>query len=348
MEKVIHKSHYLEHECDRSNEFKPTPKLDNLITELRRILEPVQEQLNKQYQAPKYPVVVVLGNPRSGTTILTQILAGTGYFAYPTNFLSRLAYAPWIGAMIQQMLFNPVYDFRGELSDIQSASGFTSTLGKTIGTLAISEFFHFWRKFFPTHDPGYIPEELLEKVDVDRMRSELASIESVFNKPFMSKGKMMQHNITFFAEKVPELFFIHIKRDPMYVMQSVMMSRRKYYGTDKIWWSVKPKEFEFLAQMPPTYQVAGQVLYTLQDIDHGLESVNESRKMIFSYESLCENPKQIFKELQIKFSQYGYPLGDYNLERRFECQNKLRIPEEDFKVLEAAYEELKSNDLMSK
>ena len=172
--------------------------------------------------------------------------------------------------------------------------------------------------------------------------------KTVFNKPFMSKGKMMQHNITFFAEKVPELFFIHIKRDPMYVMQSVMMSRRKYYGTDKIWWSVKPKEFEFLAQMPPTYQVAGQVLCTMQDIDHGLESVNESRKMIFSYESLCENPKQIFKELQIKFSQHGYPLGDYNLERRFECQNKLRIPEEEFKALDAAYEELKSNDLMSK
>ncbi|MCK5013923.1 MAG: sulfotransferase [Candidatus Omnitrophica bacterium] len=341
---MFQKSHLLKHEDDRSKEFKPNPKLVNLITELKQILEPVQEQLNQKYQAPKYPVVVVVGNARSGTTVLTQILSATDCFSYPTNFLSRLAYAPWIGAMIQQMLFNPAYDFHGELNDIQSASGFTSLVGKTRGALGINEFFHFWRKFFPNYDPGYIPDEFLEKVDVDRMRSELASIESVFNKPFMSKGMMMQYNVAFFAEKLPELFFIHIKRDPSYVMQSVMMSRKKFYGTDQIWWSVKPKEYDLLSEMPPIYQVAGQVLYTMQAIERGLSVIDKSRKMICSYENLCENPKKIFKELQIKLAKYGCPLTNYNIKRRFECQNKLKIPEEEFKALEAAYEELKSND----
>jgi hypothetical protein len=349
---MFQKSHVLEHEKDRSPEFKPNPKLDIIINELKKTLKPVQKKINKKCKAPKYPVVVVLGNPRSGVTVLTQILSSTNYFSYPSNFLSRLAYAPWIGAAIQEILFNPSLDLNGELGDLKQivrfTSGFNSNLGKTKGALDINEFYHFWRKFFPNYEPCYIPDEALEKVDVDGMRSELASIERVFDKPFLSKGKMMQFNLAFFAEKMPELFFIHIKRDPSYVMQSVMMSRKKYYGTDQIWWSVKPKEYDYLSEMPPFYQVAGQAFYTVKNIDRGLSMVDETRKMICSYENLCENPNKTFKELQIKFAKHGYPLGNYNLERRFECQNKLRIPEKEFKALEAAYDELESNDLMRK
>lgn len=333
-------SHYIKHERDRAQEFLPNPKLIERIGQLMERLAPIQEKDNARFDAPRLPVVVIVGCPRSGTTILTQILTATGDFAYPTNFLSRFAYAPMLGAMIQQMAFDPDYDYHGELSDIQSVSGFSSVLGKTSGAMAISEFFHFWRRFFPNHDPGYLTPEQLAQVDIARMRAELASIESVFGKPFMSKGMMMQYNVAFFAERMPELLFVHVKREPRYVLQSVMMSRRKYYGTDEIWWSVKPREYPVLAEMDPAHQVAGQVLYTVKSIDDGLASVDETQKIVYDYERLCADPKGFYDVLRSKFEQRGSTLADYALDESFRCANDVKMDESELAGLEKAYEEL--------
>lgn len=333
-------SHFLKHEQDRAEDFRPNPRLVELIDRLRAILEPVQQAQAARFTAPRYPVVTIVGSPRSGTTLTTQILAATGAFAYPTNFLSRLAYAPQIGAMIQQMLFNPDYDFRDEFADVRSSTGFSSTLGKTGGAMAISEFFHFWRRFFPNHDPGHIPDSLLSAVEVDRMRAELAAIESVFDKPFVSKGMMMQYNLDFFAKTFPELFVLHIRRRPRFLLQSVMTSRRRYYGTDDIWWSVKPREFEWLSQRDPVVQVAGQVYFTVRAIDRGLEQMPAERQLVIEYERLCDAPRAFYEQLRQKMAHLGCSLDDYRLEESFTCADKARMPQDELDRLEAAYEEI--------
>jgi len=338
-------SHILRHEFDRTEEFRPNPRLVDLIGRLKQLLEPVQIQQNAQFAAPQYPVVVIVGCPRSGTTVLTQILAASGSFAFPTNFLARFAYAPLIGAMIQQMIFNREYDFRDELSDIRSSSDFRSAVGKTAGALGINEFFHFWRKFFPNHDPGHLTNEELALVDTVRMRSELAAIESVFVKPFMSKGMMMQYNIAYFAEQVPELFFIHIKRETRYVLQSVLMSRRRFYGDQPIWWSVKPKEYEWLAGMDLFYQVAGQVLFTEKAIDDQLASVDDSRKLVCHYEQLCAAPHSFFDSLRASLNDRGCTIGEYEIAQQFPTGNTLKIAEAELRRLEQAYAELQADSI---
>lgn len=330
-------SHVLKHESDRSAEFQPNPRLVELIGELRSMLEPVQAEQSARFTAPRRPVAVIVGCPRSGTTVLSQILAATGDFAYPSNFLSRFAYAPRIGAMIQKMLFDPDFDHRGELADIQSSSNFSSQIGKTDGALGISEFFHFWRKFFPNHDPGHLTEEQLDRVDTDRMRRELASIEAVFDKPFASKGMMMQYNLGFFAERVPELFFIHIRRRPRFLMQSVLVSRKKYYTSPRIWWSVKPKEYPWLADMDLIHQVAGQVLFTERAIDAGLAKVEDGRRLVCDYQTLCADPSGFYSQLRAKFDRLGCPLDPYRLEQTFPCGDRDRLPAEEIEALQDAY-----------
>ncbi|MDY0222515.1 MAG: sulfotransferase [Desulfobacterium sp.] len=333
-------SHILKYENNRMTDFKPNPKLVDLINHLKSMLEPVQIGINDHFLNPKLPVMLILGSPRSGTTVLTQICAASNSFAYPTNFLSRFAYAPIVGAMIQQMLFDPTFDFRNEFFDIQPLVDFNSDIGKTDGTLGISEFFHFWRRFLPNHDPGYLSNDELLKVDINRMRSELASIEAIFKKPFMSKGMMLQYNIKFFAQQVPELFFMHIKRDPLFVMQSSLQSRRKYYSRDDIWWSVKPKEYEWLSSMDVYHQVAGQVLFTEKAIDDQLSTVEEKRKLICNYESICADPNQFYLMLKSKFNDLGHPLSEYYIKENFPCGNVIRIEQNELNLLERAYDEL--------
>jgi len=322
----------------RTDEFRPNPKLDSLIADLKIMLQPVQFERNEDFIRPSLPVVLVLGASRSGTTLISQILAATGDFAYPTNFLSRFAYAPMIGAMIQQMLFDPEYDFRGELSDLKSSSTFDSNLGKTNNALGISEFFHFWRKFFPNHEPSYLSEDDLSKVDVSWMCSELATIESIFKKPFVSKCKMMQYNASFFAKKIPQLFFLHIKRNPYFVMQSILRSRRRFYGRDDIWWAIKPREYKWLSHMDSWHQIAGQVFFTENNIDEELKFISNDRKLVCTYESLCVNPRELYEELRQKLNVLGVVIKHYDLQETFKCDNIDKSDVFELEMLAKAYD----------
>ena len=204
----------------------------------------------------------------------------------------------------------------------------------------MNEFFHFWRRFFPIHDPGHLAEDELKQVDTISLRRELASIEAVFEKPLVSKGMMFQFNIPFFSETVPEFFFLHVKRDPMCVMQSVLISKRKFYKDDSIWWSVRPAAYERLKNMSPYHQVAGQLLSTVGAIESGLQKVEESRKVTVDYEDFCRNPGKLYQEIRTKYAALGCDLPDYSAEENFSCTNGRKLDEEELNRLAKAYDEL--------
>ncbi|WP_372997164.1 sulfotransferase [Marinobacter sp.] len=334
-------SHILKHAGDRSEVFQPNEKLNGLITQLRELLEPLQLSVDKQSGLPKHPVIGIVGCPRSGTTFMTQLLAATGSVSFPTNLLSRFAYAPHIGALIQQLLLNPEYDLGEEFADLRPTSGFSSNVGKTHGALGINEFFHFWRRFFPVHDPGHLSQEQLDCVDIGTLRQELASIQAVYGMPFMSKVMMLQYNLAYFMEKIPELKIVHVQRDPLYLMQSVTQARLKYYGTDKIWWSVKPKEYSFLKDAAPATQVAGQVLYTENAIQEQLAGVSKDRWITASYEDVCANPRSFLEELAQRFSMPELIRDLSNIESRYTSGNSIRLSEEELEHLMREYRKLR-------
>lgn len=330
---------FLKHVQDRREEFKPNPKLNELIGELRSLLEPVQHQVNARYRSPRRPVTLVIGCPRSGTTLLFQALAMSGGFAYPSNLLERFAYAPYFGARIQQMLLDPEFDYREELADLRSEVGFSSTLGRTKGALAVSEFYHFWRRFLPVFDPQHIPDDRLSEVGVDAFRAELASLEDAFGKPWVCKGIMAQFNLPFFAERMPELLFLYISRPPIYLMQSIYKARQKYYGSPDIWWSVKPREYDRLATMSPVDQVAGQVYYTVRAIERGLDAVDPQRVVRVAYDEFCQRPAETYRQLSDRYRRLGDGLPEaYRGEDRFRASAELTLAKETLDALESAYQ----------
>jgi len=333
-------SHILKHANERSEAFRPNEKLDLLIARLRGLLEPVQKAVNKSSGLPNYPLLGIVGCPRSGTTFMTQLLAATGAVSYPSNLVSRFAYAPHLGALIEQLLLNPEYDLGNEFSDLRSSSEFSSNVGKTTGALGINEFFHFWRRFFPNHDPGHLTEEQLEEVFVDDLRGELASIQSVYSKPFMSKIMMLQYNLEYFAEKMPELKIIHVQRDPLYLMQSVSQARVKYYGSDKIWWSVKPKEYSFLKDESPETQVAGQVLFTEQAISSQIKGLPEDRWITAKYESVCKDPKAFLNSLAERFTMPDLARDLSQVSDSYQSGNTRRLSESALAILMSEYKRL--------
>ena len=337
---------FLENEESKSEQFRTNDKLNALLSELKELLSPVQRTIDCPLQ-PQWPVGCIIGNPRSGSTLLLQFMASTGVFSYPTNVLTRFSYAPYIGGLIQKMLFDPKYDFHGDFADIQSQINFESDIGKSKGALATNEFQHFFRNYMPNFDIEWLDDNALKKVDCKGMMKGLASIEKAFERPFITKANILQHNLEYFAREIACLLYFHIRRKPIFIMQSIFNSRKRYYGSQNVWWSVKPREYNNqLKDMDVYHQIAGQVYFTDMEIEKGLMHISDKNQLTIEYESFCENPEAVYEKIIEKYSVLGCELNsEYNGPKSFVCSNKIRLPEKDIESLQSAFEDFASGNI---
>ena len=333
-------SQFLANEDSRTDRFSHNEKLNNLLEELRDLLAPLQEHVNERFEVPRWPIGLILSPPRSGSTLFLQFLASTGSFSYPTNLLTRFAFAPYFGALVQKIFFDPDCDYHGDFGDLQERLSFKSDLGKSKGALATNEFFHFWRNYFPNFDPDWLSDEQLSEVRVEECCRTLASVESLFGMPFVAKGWMFQYNLDYFFNKISPLVFFRIRRQPLYVMQSILWAREQFYGNRNLWLSMKPKEYERLKEMDVYHQVAGQVYFTERAIDWGLRMVPQANQLSFEYESFCADPSEVYRKIVDAYSSLGCSLPvEYKGPKIFECYNQIRLPEKDVTGLLLAYDD---------
>ena len=283
---------------DRTAAFSRNVQLESLLRDINSTLWVSEQKLLGNPQALQYPLVLIMGPMRSGTTLFMQWLANTGLFSYPTNLLSRFYQAPVIGAMIQLLLTDPRYNFRDELGEFVQQAEYKSENGKTKGVLAPNEFWYFWRRFFsdPERDI-WTDEQLRESMDTRTMRAELAGMMGIFQKPFVAKGILFNYNIPFLASTFDNALFVQIKRDPVTNVASVLDARRRQYGNERRWYSFKIPEYEELRGLDAITQVAGQVHYVDKAVTKGLEGLDESRKLVVRYEEFCTNPRDMFYKI---------------------------------------------------
>lgn len=329
----------------REPSFRKNIQLENLLREINEMLSCVSVPERAQRRVPRYPVVLVLGCPRAGTTLLTQWLAYSGCFAYPSNFLSRFYRAPYVGARIQQMLTDPTYRFGEEFADFGGTPEYGSILGKTRGAWAPNEFWYFWRRFIPNDFPEHLEREALAQVDVQGFLEELGTLESAFDKPWAMKGSILQQNASFLSDILEKVVLLVVRRHPFYNMQSLLFAREKFFGSRETWYSVKPREYPRLQDLSSFDQVAGQVFHVNSGLDRELARVDPSRWMTVSYESFCEDPASVYEALVQRMAAQGYDLEPrYEGPAQFDTSNQVRLSVSDSASLVTAYQTVSGED----
>lgn len=322
----------------RQEEHQRNQRLEALLQEISALLAPVEADIVARFTKPRSPVVFIVGVPRAGSTLMMQWLASTGYFAYPTNLLSRFYAAPCVGAKIQQLLADPRYNFNDEIMDFSGSISFASHLGKTKGALAPNEFWYFWRRFIPNTIPRLLTHEEETQIDAAGFLAELAAVESVFDKPLMLKALILQLNIPYLAGLFEKSLFIFVKRRPFFNIQSLLQSRENYFGSREGWYSIKPPQYPKLSRLDPIHQVAGQVYYTQQAVEQGIGQLNPARALTVDYEAFCNAPQSFFDRITAKLS-----VQEYNQEwiyrglPRFEHTNRVRLPVADVMAIKNAW-----------
>lgn len=331
-------SQFLKHLQDRTPAFHRNPALERLLKGMADLLGPVGEKVEAQFVQPQKPPLFLVGCPRSGTSAFMQFLSYTDGFAIPTNLLSRFYYAPYIGGLVQEMVTNPAFDFKGEMSGVETDFSLTSSLGKAKGLLAPHEFSHFWRRFLPRYDLQYLDQDDRSRIDRAGLKRGIAAIEHVFNKPFAGKAGMLLYNLDVLIETFEPCLIVYLFREPKWIMQSILRGREAFYGNREMWWSVRPKEFPELQKLDPLEQVAGQVFFTQKSIDDQLEHIPDSQKIRINYHQFCEDPHDLLTQVEDKYRELGWHISLNRPDARsLVYSRKLRIDAADMERLEAAY-----------
>lgn len=316
----------------RTTHFRRNELLEKLLAELNADLqfsEQAMIQSCQNVQSMPYPLILVMGPLRSGTTLFMQWLANTGLVAYPTNLLSRFYQAPIIGAKIQLLLTDPRFNFRDELGEFVQQAEYRSENGKTKGVLAPNEFWYFWRRFLAK--PGrdvWTDDELKQSMDTRTLLAELAGMMQVFGKPFAAKGMLFNYNIPFLDSVFDKVLFVHVRRDPVANVASVLDARKRQLGSEEAWYSFKIPEYEELKGLDPINQVAGQVHYINRAVSNGLANVAEQRKLVVQYEDFCAAPRKVFESLCEKIGLNGAAYQGqefFKVARENELPNRVQI-----------------------
>lgn len=302
--------------------------IDKIISKANQYLNSLEVEIIKRHQKPRYPVIFIVGTPRSGTTLLLQLIINNFKIGYINNLIAKFWDAPAIGAAI----------YHG-LSITKSELSYDSKFGFTDSISGPHEFGYFWRRYFHYGETHQLTKDQKTDIKSSELLSEVATLENIFNAPMLFKNPAaLCLQIDYLREVFERSIFVHIKRDPIYNAQSLLECRMKYHGSKTKWFSVKPIQYNDLKNKSYEIQIAGQLYFVLNKIESDLSGLDENRKLSISYNELCSKPNNIVKKFDGIITA-----NNLKLERKknakitnFLSTDKLTIDQNEFERLQNA------------
>jgi Sulfotransferase family len=297
------------------------------IAEINDLLAPVERDIERKHTAPAQPTVFVLGPPRSGTTLLSQLLAATGGFGVATNFVARFWRAPALGMLIERALGD-----RPSKSDFQSVRGVTHSMSDP------HEFGYFWSSWFDiSQDTHALSKPVLEKVDAVGMKRAVSAMECVAGKPMMYKNNTwFTFQADWLARHFPQAVIVACCRDPFYIAQSIYEQRKRLYDDVAKWWSVRPPSYEKLLALTPLEQVAAQAVEIARHVD-GLHHTLPAKNVVrVDYSRLCSAPKAVISDVIRACENFGEISAPamHELPQQFDTTDTIRLSSRDSDLLQ--------------
>jgi hypothetical protein len=305
---------------------------DTALEAINAALAPIEEAWIEGFTMPRYPVTFVFGCPRSGHTLLSQVLAASGGFSYITNFMARLWMAPYLGGLLERSL---------ELHDGQDggkASEFRSEYGRTFDWRGPHEAGNFIRRWLPF---GETHRSHVHRLAPDRAASllrELAAIEALRERPVFIRNIVLGLNLAALEAAIPNAIFVVCERNPIYEAQSILLARERAAGDRERWWSLRPPNVRDLVALPYHDQIAAQVVITTRLIERDLAAVPSTRVVRVPYEASCHRPREVLASIAATVRGAGGRI-DVDPDRvpaTFPSRDVQTIPDADFAELEAA------------
>jgi hypothetical protein len=270
--------------------------------------------------------IFIFGLPRSGTTLLSQLLAKYTDLGYINNLTARF----WVNPAFGVILSKSLNLYQRDKILLASEHGVTDSIYN------VHEFGYFWASLLGhKSSSSSLGENGKVKINFNLLRNKVLSINNEFCSGCVFKNTLIGHYASKFNELFKQPLFVYIKRDIIKVATSVLAVRKERYGDFNHWWSTKPYEYEKIKNFEHYEQVVAQLFYLNRDIEQQLQLLPRNRILTVNYEELCEAPDVFLKHLKEKVEQYDMSLNCRCILEVLESQSKVSsLGGRDFKILE--------------
>lgn len=269
-----------------------------------------------------FPPLFIIGAPRTGSTLLYQLLVENFNLSYFNNIQSFFYGSP---AIIAKLTNNFKYK-KPSKKTLDSKYGYIN------GFFSPSEAGSIYKYWFGENDLSTHPSEF--KMEIARKTvSLLCSMQS---EPFIGKNLSNAIRLRTISIVFPKTLFLWVKRDPLYTSQSLIMMRRNLHGSDHVWASIKPPTYTELINYDPFEQVIRQINDIDEYIYYKLEELGKDSYIILKYEDLCRTPYKVLDMIATSYKNMkGYELNKKPISEKLviKNQNYKQLTESDWKLL---------------
>lgn len=298
------------------------PYKEDVGCRLRGGLARIEKKLIKRNLSMPFSPIFIIGVPRSGTTLLYQVLTNCLHLCYFNNLMAYFFESPALVSLLTS-----------RMGGNRASSDFSSYYGTTVGWKSPSQGGYIWMKRWFPDDPCYIGSGFLDSKTRHEIRNTIGLIETTFGVPFVNKWPVNSVRVRAFAEVFPEAVFIRIRRDPVMTAQSILNGRRQFWKDERVWLSAKPSNYESIRSKPVIDQVCEQVFYVDKDMDADSNAVGLHRFLDLAYEELCASPADMVNAIKDFYSKA--PLGcelasRSDVPREFKCDTTKLVSQSEY------------------
>jgi hypothetical protein len=240
----------------------------------------------------KHAPLFIIGTPRTGSTILYQALTNLFDILYVDNlgckFYRNFFFGFWLS--------NKIY------AD-QPHNNYISERGDTSkwGMHAPSECGQFWYRWLPK-EHHFIDYDKISNEMINQIKNEVSAVINYFDKPLLFKNLNAGQRLRLIRQCFPNAKFLYIKRNPFFVVQSILNARAKENILNNQIWSIKPPNYKSLSSLDEVSMVTSQVFYLEKQIEEDLALFNKKNVLTLNYESMATNFDEFLTILGKRFN----------------------------------------------
>ena len=295
---------------------------NSIFRPLNYILGPLQNNfLHKEdlKYLDLYPPVFIIGPPRSGTTVLYQLLCKHTNFSYINNFIGHWYRIPIFAAKAHNTLF------KGEI-ELELNSNF----GKSKNHYGPNEFGEFWYKYYSkTHS-----FKNQNKKSAEKLKMEIAAITKIFEKPILLKNVVNSMRIESLSNIFNNSTFIVIGRDKLDNAQSILNARISLHNDKNHQWSVITPSIRNNPSLPFYKDIISQLDDIQLNIESSLKRIGNDKFIFIEYEDLCYNTPKVIKSILQKLNSRGLNLNEKGqIPRQLNFSTGIKVSEPDYDLL---------------
>jgi len=299
-----------------------------VVRPLGQVMKRLEPRFIGNVKDPIHNPVFILGCPRSGSTLLYQAMVHNFKLSYFSNLMMHFPMSPARMAHLAIPLggFNPPVAFK-------------SQYGMIFGWNSPNQGLHVWNRWFEDiYDPS-LQSGLIADTR-DEMRSTILRIQESYDAPFVNKCQPLTEKAPILASVFPKSVFLRIRRDPLFIVQSILVGRRKWWSDTDRWFSTKPRNFEEFDGMSELKRTCEQVAAIENDMDEDFKSIGTHRVLEINYEDFCLKPHETMEQIAAFYQSHNqkFPFVSKNtIPEAFKYSDKLRLEEDELNAIRSFF-----------